>query len=70
MALHEAGDCIVRGAVLNQQEGQGRASETSRKGLAVTHSYVEVGGDHYELHHEVTKDNEGVWMPYGLSWTD
>ena len=58
MALHEVRDRLVRGVVLDLQEGQGRTSAAIWQGSAVTHFYVEVGKDHHGLDHKVTKDNE------------
>ena len=59
MTLHEAGDRLVRGAVLDLKEGQGRASAAPLPGtLATTHSHVEVGRDHHGFHHQVAEDDE------------
>ena len=54
VTLHEARDRMVCGAVLYLQEGQGRTLEASWKGLAATHSHVEMGRDHHGFYHEVT----------------
>ena len=59
VALHEAGDCLVCGAVLYLQEGQGQTSAASWQGSAATYYQVEMGRDQHGLHHEVTKDGEG-----------
>ena len=51
MALHEAGCGMVRRAVFDLQEGQGRASETARQDAAVRYPVVEMGGYYDGFYH-------------------
>ena len=47
VALYEEGGNIVCGAVRDLPESQGQTSETPQQDAFVTHSHVEMGGDHH-----------------------
>ena len=56
MALHEAGYGLVRRAVLDLQEGQGRASETARQDTTVGYPVVEMGRYYDGFYHKASPD--------------
>ena len=65
MALHEVGCDVVRRAVFNLQEGQGRASETARQDAAVGYSTVEMGKHHDGFYHYASQDRAGNGFDLG-----
>ena len=56
---------MVRGAVLDLQEGQGRASETTRQDAAVGYPAVEMGGYYDGFYHQASQDRAGSGFDLG-----
>lgn len=59
MVLYEERDIMVCKSVLDLPEIQGRTLETLWQDVAVTHLYVEMGGDRHGFYHDVSDD--GTW---------
>ena len=58
---------MVRGALLDLPQSQGRTSTTSRKVVALGGPIVEVGVDYAGFHYKITKDYEGFLFNLGDS---